>query len=72
MTLKQFLNLKRISMREAAEQLGVPYEYIRRYINEGVIPSKNRMKQIVSWSDGIVQPNDFYEEPKEVKQWEEN
>lgn len=66
MTLKQFLSLKQISMKEAAEQLSVPYEYIRRYINEGVIPSKNRMRQIVSWSQGAVQPNDFFAEDKEM------
>ena len=65
MTLKQFLNLQKISMKEAAAQLSVPYEYIRRYINEGVIPSKDRMLRIVAWSKGAVQPNDFYEEPKE-------
>lgn len=60
MTLKEFLTKNRLTMKQAADQLGCHYEYVRRYINEGVIPSKYRMKQIVEWSGGAVQPNDFY------------
>ena len=60
MTLKEFLEKNKMSMKQAADQLGCHYEYVRRYVNEGVIPSKRRMRQITAWSNGAVQPNDFF------------
>lgn len=64
MKLSDFIKKKNLRVSEVARQLGIPYEYVRRYLL-GTIPSRKKMNRIVEWSCGEVSPNDFYEEPKE-------
>ena len=60
MTFKEYLEENNITLNQAAEDLKMPYEYVRRYANEGTIPSKENMQKIVAYTGGKVQPNDFY------------
>lgn len=43
-----------------ATDLELPYEYIRRYVNENKIPRPETMAKIVAYTKGEVTANDFY------------
>lgn len=43
-----------------ANDLELPYEYIRRYVNENKIPRPETMAKIVAYTKGAVTANDFY------------
>lgn len=60
MKLKIFLEQKNISIQQMATDLGVPYEYVRRYANEQKIPRPETMAKIVAYTKGAVTANDFY------------
>lgn len=60
MTFKEYLNKKKLTLKKAAEALGFPYEYVRRYVNEGTIPSKKNMGKIIIFTKGKVTADDFY------------
>lgn len=61
MKLKKYLEIKNISLSQAADEMKMPYEYVRRYANEEVIPSKENMQKIHTFTCGAVTANDFYE-----------
>lgn len=61
MKLEKYIEDEEISLKQAAEQLGFSYEDVRRYCKGEVIPRPENMKKIVEWSQGKVQPNDFYQ-----------
>lgn len=61
MKLIKYLETKKISLLQASQELGFPYESVRRYSLGLVIPRPEQMKQIVEWSGGDIQPNDFYD-----------
>ena len=48
MKLKNFLDKKSISIQQMATDLELPYEYIRRYVNENKIPRPETMAKIVA------------------------
>lgn len=67
MKLKNFLDKESISIQQMANDLELPYEYIRRYVNENKIPRPETMAKIVAYTKGEVTANDFYGiEEKEV------
>lgn len=47
-------------MNEAAEQVGVTDVCWRYWESGKKKPGDDNMTKIVNWSDGAVQPNDFY------------
>lgn len=61
MTFKEWLEKENKPLIQAAQDLGVPYEYVRRYANERTIPNKENMQKIVAYTNGEVTANDFYE-----------
>lgn len=60
MTLKEYLEKNKISIKNAAKELGFSYENMRRYYHKIVTPRDERMKKIFEWSGGLVTANDFY------------
>ena len=60
MKLEQYIEKQQKTLKQAAEELGLAYEDIRRYCKGSVIPRPENMKKITEWSKGEVQPNDFY------------
>lgn len=60
MTLKEYLEKNKISIENAAKDLGFSYEDTRRYCHKIVIPRVERVKKIFEWSGGLVTANDFY------------
>ena len=60
MNFNEYLKNKEITLMQAAKDLGLPYEYIRRYAKGLIIPNKENMQKIVTYTSGEVQPNDFY------------
>lgn len=60
MKLKNFLDKESISIQQMANDLELPYEYIRRYVNENKIPRPGTMAKIVAYTKGEVTANDFY------------
>ena len=60
MKLKIFLDTRHISIQQMANDLNLPYEYIRRYVNENKIPRPETMAKIIAYTKGEVTANDFY------------
>lgn len=60
MKLKNFLDKESISIQQMANDLELPYEYIRRYVNENKIPRPETMAKIAAYTKGEVTANDFY------------
>lgn len=60
MTLKEFIEKNKISISQLAEDLQIPYEYARRYVNEKTIPRPENMQKIIAYTKGEVTANDFY------------
>lgn len=65
MTLKEFLNSKKISIEDFAQEMGLSYAAVRQYVNAGRVPTPKIMRKIINITGGAVQPNDFYEQPKQ-------
>ncbi|PZQ48876.1 MAG: hypothetical protein DI551_00670 [Micavibrio aeruginosavorus] len=61
--LKNYLENKKVSSEQFADQIGCSRVAVVRYVSGARIPSKKIMKKIVETTDGAVQPNDFYELP---------
>lgn len=60
MQLAKYIELRGISQREAAEQLGVSKSAMNYWCSGTQIPRPADMRRIVEWSNGAVMPNDFY------------
>ena len=69
MKFSEYLQTKKITQEEVAKALGVSQATVSRWIQEDFIPSKELMQKIVAFTNGDVQPNDFYgvEDVKEVQ-----
>lgn len=59
MTIDNYIKLKRMTYKKAAEELGVHYTTIYRWIEAGTMPEKPMLKKISEWSEGAVTANDF-------------
>lgn len=60
MNLKKFREQLMITQIEAAQRLGVSEDVYRSWEYKKRIPRSESMEAIISWSNGEVQPNDFY------------
>lgn len=60
MKLEKYIENQGKTIKDAAEELDFAYEDVRRYCKGIVIPRPENMKKITEWSNGSVQPNDFY------------
>jgi len=61
MKLAKYIEKQALTLKQAADELELTYEDVRRYCAGIVIPRQDKMAKIVKWSGGEVQPNDFYE-----------
>jgi predicted site-specific integrase-resolvase len=59
MTIDSYIKLKRMTHKKAAEELGVNYTTLYRWIKTGIMPKKPMLKKINEWSEGAVTANDF-------------
>ena len=60
MTLKDWIEKSNKSQDELAKELGCSQADISRYCTGEVIPRPDRMQKIMEYTNGEVQPNDFY------------
>lgn len=60
MTLAQYLALRDLTIGEAAAELGVEHETVRRYLTGARRPRPAIMERIIAWSDGQVTADAFY------------
>lgn len=60
MQLKEWIEKNNKTIDEVANDLGCSKMDIYRYCAGEVIPRPDRMAKIVEYTNGEVQPNDFY------------
>lgn len=60
MDLKTYFASTKKSMGACGEELGVNASVFRSWLMGTKIPRKKFMLKIIQWSNGQVQPNDFY------------
>lgn len=53
---------KNQTLHDVAKILGCSVPAVHKYENGLRIPSPKFMKKIMEWSNGAVQPNDFYKQ----------
>ena len=59
MKLAEYRNLRALSRKAAAKELGVSEVSYWRWESGKVTPSSEWQKKIAAWSDGAVMPNDL-------------
>lgn len=59
-SLGKYLSTHHITQQKAAEGLGLTQATVSRIVNGSYIPSKENMLKIYTYTNGEVQPNDFY------------
>lgn len=52
-----------INITEAARQMKKPQQRVHLWATDQRIPRKSEMRDIYVWSNGVVEPNDFYDLP---------
>jgi len=60
MQFSDYLKEKNITQEQASKELEVAQGQISLWVNGERIPRPENMKKITEWSNGSVQPNDFY------------
>jgi transcriptional regulator with XRE-family HTH domain len=63
MRLYDYIKKQKITVESFANDIGVSQPTIRRYIKRLRIPSPNIMVKIFIVTNGLVQPNDFFDLP---------
>jgi DNA-binding transcriptional regulator YdaS (Cro superfamily) len=61
MRLDDYIRKSGKKRKEFAEEIGVAYWSLLRYLNGERIPAPEKMNKIKEVTGGKVQPNDFYE-----------
>lgn len=61
MILRRYRELRRLTVAQAAEQLGVDRKTVYRWESGESRPDAQMMQKIRDWSDCAVQPNDWFE-----------
>lgn len=61
MKLQDYRKQENKTQEQVAEELGVAQSNIASWENGIRIPTKDNMQRIVAYTNGEVQPNDFYE-----------
>ncbi len=52
--------IRKIKIADASREMGRPRQNVACWC-DGIVPRKPDMRIIVKWSNGAVQPNDFYD-----------
>lgn len=65
MKLKEYLKQNNKRPADLAHDLKIVHCVVRRWCNGESIPTKDYMKKIFEYTDGMVTPNDFYHVQKE-------
>ncbi len=60
MKLKDFLKNKNMSIAEFALSMGLTYDAVRKYVAGIRVPTPRVMQEIITATNGLVMPNDFY------------
>lgn len=68
MNFKQYLKQKHISLKDAARELDMSYELVRKYARKERHPRSDRINAIRKWSGGEVTANDFYASNEETEE----
>ena len=61
MKLQDYRKQRNKTQEQVAEELGVAQSNIASWENGIRIPTKENMQKIIAYTNGEVQPNDFYE-----------
>lgn len=61
MQLTQWLEKENKTVADMARDLCLAHPVVLRWSNGSRIPSKENMQKIIVYTNGEVQPNDFYE-----------
>lgn len=61
MTLEEYIKSKNKRINQCAVEMNVSYMALSRWIRGIRIPRTENMRRIVEWSQGEVQPQDFYD-----------
>lgn len=64
MKFKTYLEENNISFAIAAGELDASSEGVRLWAEGMRVPRPDQMKRIYEWSNGMVQPNDYYDLPE--------
>lgn len=62
--LQKFLNHHRLTSADFADWLGVDKSLVHRWVNDGAIPSPDKMRAIYRLTKGAVRPDHFYDLPR--------
>lgn len=61
--LSKYLELRQITMAQAAKELGTNRSTVYRWCS-GTVPRSDEMTRIRDWSNGAVMANDFFYQEK--------
>lgn len=61
MTLREYVDKNKVSLREFSEKIGVGYYTLQRYLAGTRFPGPIEFAAIYKATGGKVQPNDFYD-----------
>lgn len=61
MKLKHHLTEQGITYSAFARQIETSHEAVRRYADEGRVPTPDVMRRIIAATGGAVMPNDFFD-----------
>lgn len=59
-TLQEYLEKNEKRTADLARAVDVKHCVARRWVRGEAIPTKETMQKIYEWTDGEVEPNDFY------------
>ena len=62
MELKEYIEARRLSMPEAAKQLGISRGYLYMLIGNGREAGKKTAFKIIEWSQGMIRLEDLWKE----------
>lgn len=60
MQFKDYMKQNKKTLKECAAEIGVSIPTIHRYASGVRKPLPKNMLKIIQWSNGQIQPNDFY------------
>lgn len=67
MLFKEYMRQHKKKLKDCSNELGLSIPTIQRYTIEKRRPLYNHMRKLFLWSNGAVEPNDFYP----IDEWRE-
>lgn len=61
MRFSEFLKINKITQETVAKDLNTSQATVSRWVRGDFIPRNNVMQKIIAYTNGEVQPNDFYD-----------